>query len=167
MSRCIPAVNCPTQATPTSLEDHLKHTWRAGDSTTSEVCSLWHQARVCLGRKWIFEKQDGVLPALYWRLGSTWSLRCASTLCPSSLLASLLFALALWSLHIQLIRSYLLCGLWPGPSTPSLEESCGASVEIDLKLRPEPVLSEHALRLRLISDTVCNVKLGLNSQIAW
>lgn len=54
---------------------------------------------------------------------------------------------------------------WPGPPTSSLKESCGASVGIDLKLRPESVSSEHALRLSLILDAVCNVKLGLNIQI--
>lgn len=41
----------------------------------------------------------------------------------------------------------------------------GASVGIDLKLRPESVSSEHARRSRLILDTVCDVELGLNIQI--
>lgn len=92
-----------------------KPTWTDGDSSTSAVCSLWLQPRVCLGRKWICEKQDRVLSALYWRLGSMLNLWHVSTV-RAICLASLLFAVGLWSLHIQLIYLYLLCG--PGLDPP-------------------------------------------------
>lgn len=65
-----------TQLQPgTQPQKHLNR-WRL-----VHLCCLLTlaQPRVCLGRKWIFEKQDRLLPALYWRLGSMLNLWHTST----------------------------------------------------------------------------------------
>lgn len=79
--------------------------------------------------------------------------------------ASILFAVGLRAFAYPAHPPVFALWTWPGPPTSSPEGALGASVGIDLKLRPESVSSEHARRLRLILDTVCDVELGLNIQI--
>lgn len=60
----------------------------------------------------MLEKPDGVLSKA--RIDVE-PLTCKHSACVRSLLASFLFAVVLWSLHIRLIRLYLLCGLGLNP----------------------------------------------------
>lgn len=78
---------------------------------------------------------------------------------------SILFAVGLWAFAYPAHPPVFALWTWPGPPTSSHEGALGASVGIDLKLRPESVSAEHARRSRLILDTVCDVELGLNIQI--
>lgn len=125
------------------------------------VCSLWRQCCVCLGQKWIFEEDGRVLPALYWKPESMLSLWRESTACA---LPGGLYPVCCRFMSVCISSSSARICFVDLAWTPNLVP-WGASEGIDLKLRPESVSSEHAHRLRLIIDTVCNVELGLNIQI--
>lgn len=80
-----------TQRRPRPPVSHPITAWNRTSKTpepieapSPTVCRVWRQRRVCLGRRWMFEQDGRVLPALYWQLGSMLNLRRDSTACSFS-----------------------------------------------------------------------------------